>query len=324
MPSRLLCRALATALAGITASAVIATSASAASPTTTKPPASVTQPTDDSITVLGGGLLSGAYSADYSPEGDEYVTAVLNAKAKTLDLYVTSALSCVGTASTIRTTYSAKGLKLTTGTVTATLPTEAMSYTGTLKIAFTLSADRASATMAVAGGTLVKKSGPKLSCTASKANLQLRLAHPDASMPVRGKALAGRSYVGSVAGSAQRTTFLTNVSADGRSVTNRQVELFVDCVAKKPYEYLRLNDWARYPIDASGHFEFHETWSDNGAKLGVDAAHTIEITTSTKGGFDGVRAAGVVRFDVRVLDAKTGAVLDTCTSADQVFEAHAI
>ena len=79
-------------------------------------------------------------------------------------------------------------------------------------------------------------------------------------------------------------------------------------------------DFAAIPIVGNA-FEFHETWTTPGDKIGLDARHRIEFTTLTRGRHSATRTAGIVRFDARVLDAVSGKVLDTCTSGDQTFEA---
>ena len=272
--------------------------------------------------VLGGGRLEKVYTAASVNIDDHYAVVLVSAAKRTFTIYVTSTLKCTGSNTSLRTFYELRDAAIRSDTFPATLATTGPGYTGSLVVSlhFT-SADFTSLDARVVSGTLARKK-PAVSCAAFPVPLSLRLVHGDAAIAATPRSpIAGGAYFGAVAAASQRTAFLLHVSADGKEVSNRQAELFLDCVAKKPYEFLQINDYAKFPIHGKGSFGYREKWATNGAKLGLDPNHRIEITTLTRGAFVGGSVVGVVRFDATVIDAASGKVLDTCTSKDQTFDA---
>ena len=135
----------------------------------------------------------------------------------------------------------------------------------------------------IVSGQLQRRT-PTLSCDAVPISLTLRLAHDGVTKTsAPGRAVGGGAYFGAAAGAGQRTPFLLHVSPDGRSVTNRLAQLFVDCAAKKPYEYFSLNDFTRFPIDTDGRFSAKETWTTDADHIGLDPKHTLVVSTRTDG-----------------------------------------
>lgn len=204
------------------------------------------------------------------------------------------------------------------------MPTEIVGYTGSLtaQVRFT-SADLTKATAEVMRSEL-NRASPSERCTGNRVALNLRLADSAAIAPSPGgKAAAGAAYFGAAAGPDQRTPFLLHVSSNGTKVSHRMAELFLDCKAKKPYEIVRFNDFATFPIKPNGTFEFREDWDTTGDRLGLDPKYRLDITTLTRGAFDNRRVAGIVRFDAELIEIASGKLIDTCTSGDQTFEARA-
>ena len=239
---------------------------------------------------------------------------------RTFSLYVASGVKCAGKTALLAY-YGKKDMKLGTGPLTVELPVQDPKLTGSVSVALRFTAtDYTSASARLIKGDL-QRADPAATCSAIPSALQLRRARRDvAPITTPGKAVAGAAYFGAMSGDSQLTPLLLHISAKGTAVSNRLAELYLDCVAKKPYENFIVNDFAQFPIDTNGRFEFHETWSTTGAKLGLTPNDKIEITTLTKGAFAGKHGVGLVRFDAKIIDPATGKVIDTCTSQDQPFD----
>ncbi len=274
--------------------------------------------------VLGGGVLPKQYKALSDQVGDEYAVVVVNSTERTVAVFLTSGLRCSGPEKAFVSYFEIRDVKIVPGTMDLDLPTTAAkeSFEGSLRVALRFSsADFTRADLRIVSGYLQRRT-PTLACSAAPSSLTLRLAHDGLTKTsAPGRAVGGGAYFGAAAGAGQRTPFLLHVSPDGRSVTNRLAQLFVDCAAKKPYEYFSLNDFTRFPIDTDGRFSAKETWTTDADHIGLDPKHTLVVSTRTDGGFEGTHVVGVVRFDVKVVDRASKAVLDTCTSGDQPFEA---
>lgn len=273
--------------------------------------------------ILGGGRLLREFSGDALMIDDNYVVVVASPTEHMASIYVESTLKCTGAHSSFRAFFEVKDMKLKVGTLNAKLSPTAPGFVGSLSISLHVPlANLTRMDAKVLSGNLKKTVAPVLNCSASPVSLPLREAHENATAPTPARSpIRGAAYYGAAANPGQRTPFLMHVSADGKEITNRQVELFLDCTAKKPYEFLDLNDFARIPISPVSTFEYRETWTTGADKVGLDPKHRLDISTFTRGAFAGPRAAGVVRFEAKVVDIASGKVLDTCSSGDQSFEA---
>ena len=296
-------------------------SSAATKPTAVSPEATTTTLAPTPKVVLGGGRLTREYSPNMEMIDDNYVVVVASPIERLASVYVESTFKCTGSNTSFRGYFEHRDLKIRTGSFPVILSPTAPGFQGSLRLSLRFtSTDLTRVEARVLSGSL-RRASPALTCKASPVPLDLRLAHGDAAAPNPSGPVAGAAYFGGVADSSQRTAFLLNVSADGKEVTNRELELFLDCAAKKPYEFLDLNDWARFPITPAGTFEFRESWKTRADKIGLDPKHRLEISTFTSGAFAGGRVAGKVRLDAKVVDIATGTVLDSCTSKDRSFEA---
>ena len=321
--SRLVLRTATAAAVCALMAAVPATGSSATTkPTVVSSGATTTTVAPTPKVVIGGGRLIREFSPNALMIDDNYVVVVVSPIERTASVYVESTLKCTGSFTSFRGYFERRDVKIRNGTFSVDVSPTAPDFRGSLRLSLRFtSADLTRVDARVLSGSL-RRTSPSLTCKASPVQLGLRLARENVVAPSPSASpVAGGAYFGGVADSSQRTAFLMHVSADGKEITSRQLELFLDCTAKKPYEFLDLNDWARFPVTPAGTFEFREKWTMRADKIGLDPKHRLEISTFTSGAFAGSRAAGKVRLDAKVVEVATGKVLDTCTSNDQVFEA---